>query len=154
MTAILLDAFPTSSVAKRPDGVLLTTSDQCRQWISECEAAGHRIIVPAISYYEVLREMEQRQAEKQISRLRAFCLQTHRFLPLTTTHLEAAAQLWGQARRTGQPTADPQALDGDVILAAQALSLDIAAPDLIVATTNPAHISRYVAADLWTNITP
>ena len=61
---------------------------------------------------------------------------------------------WAQSRNTGLPTADPHAHDGDSILAAQALSLKIEVPGLIVATTNPAHLSRYVPADLWTNIQP
>lgn len=56
--------------------------------------------------------------------------------------------------RIGQPTADPQALDADVILAAQALSLGISVPGMIVATTNPGHLSSYVPADVWTNIPP
>lgn len=150
---IVLDTFPTSSVGKHP-GKALTLLDQCRQWIDACEAAGHHVLVPAICYYEALRELEMRQATSQIARLKRFCLQPQRFMTLTTDHLEMAAQLWGQARRTGQPTADPQALDCDVILAAQALSLGIAAPMLIVATTNPGHLSRYVPCDLWTNITP
>lgn len=151
---IVLDTFPTSSVSKRPGKTQPTVSDQCHQWIGNCQAAGHRILVPAISYYEVLRELEQRQATSQIDRLKAFCLQPQRFLPVTTDHLETAAQLWGRARRDGWPTADAQALDGDVILAAQALSLVMPASELIVATTNPGHLSRYVSADLWTNIAP
>ena len=151
---IVLDTFPTGSVSKRPGGANLTVSDLCHQWINECEAAGHRILVPAISYYETLRELEQRQAARQIIRLKAFCLDPIHALALTTEHLELAARLWGQSRRGGLPTADRNALDGDSILAAQALSLGNDPPGLIVATTNPAHISRYVAADLWTNIDP
>ena len=108
---IILDTFPASSVAKRP-GTVPTLLDQCRQWIEACETAGHRILVPAIAYYEALRELELRQAARQIARLQAFCLQPRRFIPLTTQHLETAAQLWGQQRRAGQPGADPQALDG------------------------------------------
>lgn len=150
---IVLDTFPTSSVSKRP-GKQPTLSDQCHQWINDCETAGHRVLVPAISYYEALRELELRQAKSQIIRLKAFCLQPRRFLPLTIDHLETAAQLWGQSRRVGLATADPHALDGDVILAAQALSIGIVAPGLIVATTNAAHISRFVAAESWTNIQP
>lgn len=151
---IVLDTFPTSSVSKRTANSQLTISDKCHQWINDCEAAGHRVLVPAISYYEVLRELEQRQAISQIVRLKAFCLQPQRYIALSNDHLETAARLWGQARRSGLPTADRQALDADVILAAQALNLGITAHGCIVATTNPSHISRYVSADLWTNIQP
>ena len=151
---IALDTFPASSVSKPVAKKHPTISDHCRQWINDCEAAGHRIVVPAIAYYEALRELEQRQAEQQIIRLKAFCLLPSRFIPLTTEHLEGAAQLWGRSRREGQPTADPQALDGDVILASQVLSLGLTESEVIVATTNPAHLSCYVNAGLWTNIQP
>ena len=57
-------------------------------------------------------------------------------------------------RNAGTPTAGVDALDGDVILAAQALSLGVATQDLVVATTNVAHLSLFVPADLWTNIVP
>ena len=44
------------------------------------------------------------------------------------------------------------ALDADVILAAQALNFSPS--DVIVATTNPSHLSRYVNAQLWSDIIP
>jgi hypothetical protein len=65
-----------------------------------------------------------------------------------------AAQSWGQARRGGQPTADPRELDGDAIMAAQAISLGLPISDYVIATTNPGHIARYAPCDLWTNIQP
>jgi len=151
---IVLDTFPTSCVSKRPGSGVPGVSDRCREWINECEIAGHQIMIPAISYFEALRELEQRQATNQILRLKRFCLQPHRFISLTTAHLELAAKLWGQSRRTGRPTADPHALDGDVIIAAQVISLGLSASELLVATTNPAHLSRYVPSNLWTNIKP
>ncbi|HLK58194.1 MAG TPA: hypothetical protein VKU00_16625 [Chthonomonadaceae bacterium] len=64
---LLLDTFPTSCVAKRPSKKP-TLSDQCRQWIDDCENAGHTTLVPAIAYYEALRELEQRLAKSQIER--------------------------------------------------------------------------------------
>src|SRR5712692_7204427 len=86
---IVLDTFSASSVGKRP-GKTPTLLDQCRQWIDACEAAGHRILVPVICYYEALRELELLRAVSQIARLKTFCLQPQRFIPLTTHHLEAA----------------------------------------------------------------
>jgi predicted nucleic acid-binding protein len=150
---IVLDTFPTSSVAKRP-GKKPSLSDQCHQWVDDCEVAGHTILVPAICYYEALRELEQRQATNQIERLKDFCLLAARFIPLATVHLERAAQLWGQARRGGQPTASDSALDADVILAAQVLSLGLPMDDFIVATTNVRHLARFVHCDEWANIKP
>jgi len=150
---LVLDTFPASSVAKRP-GRKPSLLDACREWVAECEAAGHTVLVPAIAYYEVLRELELRRAVSQIVRLQAYCLQPSRFLPLTTAHLEEAARLWGEARRAGRPTAALQALDGDVILAAQVLSLGLLPSNYLVATTNVGHLSQFLPCDLWTHILP
>jgi predicted nucleic acid-binding protein len=58
-----------------------------------------------------------------------------------------AAELWAEVRKQGKPTADSQALDGDVILAAQALHADA-----VVATENVAHLSLLVEAKHWKKI--
>jgi len=63
-----------------------------------------------------------------------------------------AAQLWAEARKRGQPTASADALDGDVILAAQALTSGFSPQDIVVATTNVGHLSQFVEAALWTSI--
>ena len=65
-----------------------------------------------------------------------------------------AASLWAKARQSGLPTADPKKLDVDVILAAQALTLNAPASSVVIATENVGHLSRFVAADLWSNIKP
>ena len=74
------------------------------------------------------------------------------YLPITTQAIMSAAELWAIARQTGQTTADPKALDGDVILAAQVMDAFGSDSEAIVATTNVAHINRFVRADLWQNI--
>jgi predicted nucleic acid-binding protein len=74
------------------------------------------------------------------------------YLPITTAAMRQAAKFWAQARQQGRPTAGDQALDGDVILAAQAVTLGVA--DVVVATTNVAHLSRFVSAETWQSIRP
>ena len=73
------------------------------------------------------------------------------YLPLSTPVMRLAADLWAWARNTGRQTAPDPALDGDVILAAQAISLGV---PVVVATVNTAHLSRFVTAELWHAITP
>ncbi|MEO1430600.1 MAG: hypothetical protein AAFS12_02910 [Cyanobacteria bacterium J06632_19] len=64
--------------------------------------------------------------------------------------MRQAALLWAQARQQGQPTAGDKTIDGDVILVAQAITLGI--PNVVIATTNVGHLSRFTAADIWENI--
>ncbi|WP_242718866.1 hypothetical protein [Microcoleus vaginatus] len=59
------------------------------------------------------------------------------------------AQLWAQARRRGRPTADPKALDADVILAAQPILVANEGHEVIIATTNVGHWSQFVDAREW-----
>ena len=74
------------------------------------------------------------------------------YLPITTDVMLKAAELSAQVRQDGKPTADSKALDGDVILAAQALLQAKQGYEVIVATTNVKHISRFVDARLWVDI--
>jgi len=58
-------------------------------------------------------------------------------------------------RREGKPTAPDLALDGDAILAGQAAALSTGGEDeVVIATTNVDHLSRFVTAKLWQEIRP
>jgi len=122
----------------------------CRQWLADLLAAGRRVILPEIADYELRREYVRLGRAVALGNLDAYGLQLE-YVPLSTPVMRLAADLWAQARTTGQPTAPNAALDGDVILAAQALSLGV---PVVVATANPAHLSRFVTAELWQTITP
>ncbi len=65
-----------------------------------------------------------------------------------------AADLWAQSRQNGQPTGDPKKLDIDVVLAAQTLSLSFALSEIVIATSNTRHLSRFAPAELWEHIRP
>ncbi|NES23439.1 MAG: type II toxin-antitoxin system VapC family toxin [Symploca sp. SIO3E6] len=71
------------------------------------------------------------------------------YCPITTEVMLKAAELWAEARNRGKPTADPNALDGDVILAAQAKLLTDRGNEVIIATTNVSHLSQFVDAREW-----
>ena len=114
---------------------------------------GHRFIVPAIADYEVRRELERADKTKGIAALDAWnAAYPGRYLPLSDQALRLGATLWARARRTGKATADPKELDGDVLIAAQAISTGIPPTEFIVATGNVGHIGLFVPAALWTEI--
>ena len=154
---IALDTYPLSNAAVTPalPGTAPTSSEQCHRWMTDCEAAGVQFLVPAIAYYEVVRELYERQAIAKIARLQRYCFHATRFVPLTTEHLTDAAKRWAQLRIEGLPTAGRQALDGDAIFAAQILSLNLPAGELAVVTRNPKHTVRFgLPAANWEDIAP
>jgi hypothetical protein len=66
--------------------------------------------------------------------------------------MRPAAKLWAQARQQGQPTAGDKTIDGDMVLVAQAITMG--ERDIVIATTNVGHLSRFITAELWQNIDP
>jgi len=74
------------------------------------------------------------------------------YQPLTTPTMLKAAEYWAQARQQGRPTAGSEALDADVILAAQAWVLTNDGHEVIVATDNPGHLSLFTTAKSWQQI--
>lgn len=125
------------------------------EWLSRCLLTGHRVIIPAIVYYELKRELLRANKTFSVARLEAFATTTAgRYLPLSDEALRLAAQLWANVRQQGRPTADVKDLDIDVILAAQALSFGPAPSDVVVATSNPKHLSQFITAQNWGNIQP
>jgi predicted nucleic acid-binding protein len=108
------------------------------------------VTLPEIVDYEIRRELIRLGGTLALANLNGYGIQLE-YLPITTAAMKLAADLWARARSTGQPTAPDPALDGDVIVAAQALSLNIT---VLIATGNPSHLSRFAPADLWSNIMP
>lgn len=106
--------------------------------------------IPEITDYEIRRELLRANELRGLARWDHFCAALE-YLPLTTAAMRLAAEFWAQARRQGRQTAANAALDIDVILAAQAVTLTV--PGIVIATTNVSHLSRFAPADLWSNIT-
>ena len=115
----------------------------------ERATGGATVVVPEIADYEVRREPLRARRSAGIARLDALIAQVE-YLAITTSAMRHAARFWAEARQQGRPTAADPALDGDVILAAQAATLD--RDGVIVATTNARHLSRFVPAEFWPDI--
>jgi hypothetical protein len=128
---------------------------ECDRWLQALLASGCRVIVPEIADFEVRRELLRVNLTKGLRRLDSLTsLHSVSYLPLTTPMMRQAAQFWATARRRGRPTADPHALDCDVILAAQATLLERDDDTVVVATTNLRHLSLFVHAQEWWTISP
>jgi predicted nucleic acid-binding protein len=140
---VLLDAGPLGMVSN-PNASAINL--ECFQWMESLVISGAQVLVPEIADYEVRRELLRADKTQGLARLDTL-KNTLRYLPLTTPIMLKAAELWAQARKSGMPTADPKALDCDVILAAQAIDVNG-----IVATTNVGHLGRFVDARHWQGI--
>lgn len=142
---ILLDSGPLGMITHpKASGIPL----DCQLWLKSLLRRGERIAIPEIADYEVRRELLRAGLQESLQRLDNL-KQALDFIPIQTDTMLLAAELWAEARKTGQPTADSKALDGDVILSAQARLLESETTEVIVATANVAHLARFITAENW-----
>jgi len=150
MLHIFLDSSPLGLISNPAQSVEVV---DITKWAKRCLAEGHKIYVPEVIDYEIRRELVRSGKTAGVRKLDSL-RQTFRYVPITTSAMNLAADLWAQSRNRGTPTGDPKKLDIDVILSAQALSLGIPQAELIVATENSKHISQFAPAEEWQNIYP
>jgi predicted nucleic acid-binding protein len=149
---VVLDAGPLGLASQAPG---IAIADRCRRWIRDLDAAAVLVVVPEIADYEVRRELLRLGAAAGLRRLERLVSALF-YDPITTPAMRLAAEFWSQVRRAGMPTADPQALDADCILAAQVALLGGPNDDIVIATTNVGHLGRFprVQAELWELVVP
>jgi predicted nucleic acid-binding protein len=111
------------------------------------------MVLPEIVDYELRRELIRGRKKNGLARLDALKSDLT-FLRLDSDMLLKAAEFWAEARWRGQPTAHPESLDVDVILAAQAWACQEADEAVIVVTLNQKHLEQFVRAEHWRDITP
>ncbi|MGB3768474.1 MAG: hypothetical protein WA947_18100 [Phormidesmis sp.] len=145
---ILLDSGPLG-FATNPKAKNLSLA--CQQWLESMLRRGEKVAIPEIADYEVRRELIRANLLNSLRRLDGL-KQTLEYIPIRTETMLLAAKLWAEIRKRGKPTADSKALDGDVILSAQARLLNDNSTEVIVATTNVGHLSRLTNAAHWQSI--
>ena len=142
--SFLLDSGPLGLLAHdRPAQRL-----PIQAWLVQQMSAGANVYVSEVADYEVRRELTRLVLSGQLpaSRLTRLDQLTAVFgyLPVSTAMWKRAAELWADARRHGRPTANPAALDADVLIAAQAIEIQAT-----VVTSNPTHLGQWVTIQTW-----
>ncbi len=142
---VFLDSGPLGILAHpRPNPDIIA-------WLHGLLNRGVLVAMPEIADYEVRRELVRSRKTKSIHRLNELKTLVL-YIPITTAAMLMAAELWALARVQGKPTAHHHALDGDAILAGQALTFDANGKQLVVATDNVSHLHRFVTAQPWQTI--
>jgi predicted nucleic acid-binding protein len=124
---------------------------ECKTWLKRVFLRGASVYVPEIADYELRRELLRIKSSESIKRLDELKSRL-RYIPIATEAMLKAAGFWAAARIAGKPTADEKVLDADAILAAQSTLLSQSGDQVIVATTNVGHLSRFVNARPWREI--
>lgn len=134
---IVLDTGPLGKLAHpRPNADIAA-------WFEQALSSPIAIYLPEIADYEVRRNFLLEGLTSSLHILDGLKSKIL-YLPLTTPIMGDAARLWAEARKGGKPTGDKKELDGDVILAAQALAVGG-----LVVTDNIGHLAQFVEALLW-----
>lgn len=133
---VLLDTGPLSQITHP------RVSPEITNWLQSLQKTTTALRVPEIADYELRRELLRSGKQKSIERLDQLS-QSSVFIPLTRETMLKAAELWALVRKQGRPTASNDSLDGDVILAAQAILQIKNFDEVVVVTTNFKHISRF-----------
>jgi predicted nucleic acid-binding protein len=146
---IFLDSGPLGLACAPPAKPL---AQQCQAWLTALRASGARVIVPEIADFEVRRELLRIGGAASLRRLDL--LGRVAYDPITTAAIRHAAVFWAFLRRKGLPTAGPQELDSDAILAGQAVAAIRPGDTVTIATTNLRHLGRFPTVDAqeWTAI--
>ncbi len=119
-----------------------------RAWLASLLDRSVTVFLPEIADYEVRRNLIVENLTGSLANLDSLqSLVT--YVPITTTDMRKAAELWAKSRKTGRSVGDPRELNADVILAAQAIRLGAT-----IATDNLGHLAQFTEARRWTSIKP
>ena len=126
-------------------------------WMYSLLGKGVVVVTSHICDYEVRRSLilnsMRGASDKGIDSLNELA-EIVGFLPVSEIVLKTASQIWAEARNKGIPTADEKSLDADVIICAQwqLLSEEYPGRQVVIATTNVKHLSRFARAKIWQDI--
>ena len=129
----------------------------CEQWLYGLLSKSVTVVTSDICDYEIRRSLilESRRNPNINSIENLDELQNIiNFLPLTTEVLNQAAYLWAESKNKAIPTADDKNIDVDIIICAhwKLLTAEFPGRNIVIATTNTKHLSRFTQAQKWNEI--
>ncbi len=147
---ILLDAGVVGLLCSSPS---LSGVVACGAWVEGQIQAGAKVSLADLTDFEVRGELLRLRAPAKLRGLDQL-RSTLGTIAVDFPAWHKAAEFWAIVRRAGQPTAAPDALDGDAILAAVASTIIQSGDSATIATTNPGHLGRFPGVDArrWENI--
>lgn len=121
----------------------------CRAWY---DALDDDVAIPDVADFEVRRELVRLDAHARLARLDD--LYYGSAVEVSRDAWAKAAEFWAVVRKAGIPTASPDALDADAILAGVAITIGAAGEEVVIATTNVRHLARFPGVDAreWSTI--
>ena len=140
---IVLDAGVVGLLCSSP---MLQNVTVCRRWMERQLASGAKFLISDLTDFEVRRELLRLRAMAKLRRLDdlEFTLGSSQ---ITLENWRKAAEFWALVRQSGKPTASPDALDGDAILAAVAAMIGKSGDEVVIASTNVGHLGRFPGVD-------
>ncbi|WP_309728771.1 PIN domain-containing protein [Chamaesiphon sp. OTE_75_metabat_556] len=123
----------------------------CQIWFRRSLARLSIFVLPEIADYEIRRELLRGKKINGLKKLDELKSAIY-YYPIDSEIMLTAAQLWAESRQRGMPTADARELDGDVILAAQAIQLQSKGYEVTIVTTNVGHLAQFVTASHWQDL--
>ncbi len=124
-------------------------------WLKGTVGSSVDVYISDVTRYEVRRELVRLGAVAKLGRLDRICSEVP-VVAVTSEAWERAGDFWAIVRRRGRPTASPDALDADAILAGVAATMAGPGDQVIIATTNIRHLGGFPGIDarLWQSIPP
>ena len=123
----------------------------CQIWFRRSLERQSIFVLPEIADYEIRRELLRGKKINGLKKLDELKSAIY-YYPIDSEIMLTAAQLWAESRQRGMPTADARELDGDVILAAQAIQLQAKGYEVTIVTTNVGHLAQFVTASHWQDL--
>ena len=120
-----------------------------RAWLEAMLALGVEVKVPGIIDYELRRELVRSNFTESIRALDEL-IEVLGYLAVSKAITDRACILWAEVRNVHEPGCTDESLDADMILCAH--GLEECAGDCMIATSNVAHIDKFVSAMNWEEI--